>query len=353
MLDLLNTKLKELIFEVTDIHWSCTEPSLLASAGLDGNTHVWDIRDMRRPCQTYNTIVGAGHVRWSRDGQFLATAHEGDVKLWDARGDTCSPLSCVSVHMSRVHSVDWSYTHPDTLVTASNDCTVKFHTVAASKQVQTSTRHDNLSTSVPVWTARHTPFGDGLVTVLVPHFGAHDHSLFLWNNNNLSTPVHTFVGHKDVILDFEWRKCGTGSLDYQMVTWSRDQTLRMWNVDTDAQYRCGVDEDDLESLSNSSNGEDSDDQEDATEAVEAIYLNIDAKQEQQNNENIVHHVKKDPLIVKITESPVKEHSPESTLENTLQQEFALLETNLNFVQIVDRDLERRACRVIANTGHSR
>ena len=43
---------------------------------------------------------------------------------------------------------------------------------------------------------RFTPFGDGMVTVLVPHFGAHEHSLFLWNTKNLNTPVHTFVGHR-------------------------------------------------------------------------------------------------------------------------------------------------------------
>ena len=204
--------------------------------GLDGNTHVWDIRDLRRPSQSFNTIVGAGHVRWSRGGNYLATAHEGDVKLWDTRADT-SPLSCVSVHMSRVHSLDWSYAHVDTLVTASNDCTVKFHTINNNNQIISSPDYGNLTTSVPVWSARHTPFGDGLVTVLVPHFGAHDHSLFLWNNNNLSTPVHTFVGHRDVILDFEWRKYGGGALEYQMVTWCRDQTLRMWNVDTELAYR--------------------------------------------------------------------------------------------------------------------
>ena len=345
--------------QVTSLHWSCTEPPLLASAGLDGATHVWDIRDLRRPSQTYNTIVGAGHVRWSRDGQFLATAHEGDVKLWDARcprdeaGPGPGPLSCVSVHMSRVHSVDWSLAHPATLVTASSDCTVKFHSVTRAKQVQTSATQPSLTTSVPVWSARHTPFGDGLVTVLVPHFGAHDHSLFLWNNNNLSAPVHTFVGHRDVILDFEWRRCLSGerSGDYQMVTWARDQTLRMWTVDTDVQYRCGVDEDDLESLSASSDTEA--EEEAAVEAVETISVNKEKEvtSEVGASTPVVH--RKDPVLAKITESPVKEHSPESTLENTLQQEFALLETNLNFIQILDRDLDRRTCRVIANTGHSR
>ena len=37
-----------------------------------------------------------------------------------------------------------------------------------------------------------------MVTVLVPHFGAHEHSLFLWNTKNLNTPVHTYVGHRYV-----------------------------------------------------------------------------------------------------------------------------------------------------------
>jgi hypothetical protein len=35
-----------------------------------------------------------------------------------------------------------------------------------------------------------------MVTVLVPHFGAHEHSLFLWKTKNLTSPVHTFVGHR-------------------------------------------------------------------------------------------------------------------------------------------------------------
>ena len=118
----------------------------------------------------------------------------------------------------------------------------------------------------------------------------------------------------------------------------------MWTVDTDVQYRCGVDEDDLESLSASSDTEE--------EAVEAIFIN---KKDVVSSEADVTPVvqRRDPALAKITESPVKEHSPESTLENTLQQEFALLETNLNFIQILDRDLDRRTCRVIANTGHSR
>ena len=54
------------------------------------------------------------------------------------------------------------------------------------------------------------------------------------------------------------------------------------------------------------------------------------------------------------ESPVKEHSPETTVENTLQQEFALLDTSaFNFLSVTDLDMEKRMARVVATTAHSR
>lgn len=33
-----------------------------------------------------------------------------------------------------------------------------------------------------------------------------ENSLLLWNVFDLNTPVHTFVGHDDVVLEFQWRK---------------------------------------------------------------------------------------------------------------------------------------------------
>lgn len=137
-----------------------------------------------------------------------------------------------------------------------------------------------MKTAVPVWKAKYTPFGDGLGTVIgkkncpeiielvhqaslilavldrllpgiifwpilfiVPHLHRNDHSLFLWNYKHLDFPVHSFFGHKDVILDFDWKKSISADLqqDLQMVTWSRDSTLRIWTVELTTQYQCGVD----------------------------------------------------------------------------------------------------------------
>ena len=57
---------------------------------------------------------------------------------------------------------------------------------------------------------RYTPFGSGLATVIAPHLSHDaDHSLFLWDATCcLDYPLHCFFGHRDVILDFDWRKRG-------------------------------------------------------------------------------------------------------------------------------------------------
>ena len=125
-------------------------------------------------------------------------------------------------------------------------------------------------------------------------------------------------------------------MDYQMVTWSKDQSLRLWAPDQETQYRCGVDEEELdsESLSGESDEEACDALDQATEAFE--------EEGQAETEAVKKRVEFADICIlelrkgeKRLESPVKEHSP----ENTLQQEFALLDTsNFNFLNVTELDL---------------
>lgn len=101
-----------------------------------------------------------------------------------------------------------------------------------------------LTTNAPVWRARYTPFGNGLITVVVPQLRRGENSLLLWNTANRATPVHTFVGHKDVVLEFGWRKQKQGERDFQLVTWSKDQTLLVWRIEPFLQKLCGHESDD-------------------------------------------------------------------------------------------------------------
>lgn len=51
------------------------------------------------------------------------------------------------------------------------------------------------------------PFGEGLVTLTLPQMRrATENSLSLWNiSSPVSSQVNTFVGHSDVVLEFQWR----------------------------------------------------------------------------------------------------------------------------------------------------
>lgn len=87
-----------------------------------------------------------------------------------------------------------------------------------------------ITLSAPAWRARFTPFGDGIVTM--PQKKECD--LQLWNVSKLDAPVHSFVGHADLVREFVWRKevdTLTGETGYQLLTWSKDQHMRLWALD--------------------------------------------------------------------------------------------------------------------------
>lgn len=62
--------------------------------------------------------------------------------------------------------------------------------------------------SLTIMTSSHVtclqPFSSGLVTVMVPQL-RRENSLLLWSTLDLNSPVHAFVGHDDVVLEFQWR----------------------------------------------------------------------------------------------------------------------------------------------------
>ena len=99
----------------------------------------------------------------------------------------------------RINGLEMHPIFMNQFVTCSQDCRVKLHTLESSGKTEETV----LSTSVPIWKASYTPFGDGLATVVVPQLKDKNvNTLFLWHSADLGTPVHSFFGHKDVVLDF-------------------------------------------------------------------------------------------------------------------------------------------------------
>lgn len=76
--------------------------------------------------------------------------------------------------------------------------------------------------------------------MLVSSSDGGENSLLLWSNSkNSQSPVASFIGHTDVILDFAFRNDPENrSEDLEIFTWSRDQNFRVWKLDQELQRLC-------------------------------------------------------------------------------------------------------------------
>ncbi|XP_042204351.1 GATOR complex protein WDR59-like isoform X3 [Homarus americanus] len=221
---------------ITDLNWHRSDPNLLSTCSIDTFVYIWDTRETRKPISCLSAIAGASQVKWNKLNQnLLASGHDCDIRVWDNR-KTSQPVQYIAAHLSKIQGLDWSPNHENHLVTSSNDCTVKFFDITNPRKAE-----NFINTLSPVWRARYTPFGEGVVTVVVPQLRRGENSLLLWSVTDMSSPVHTFVGHSDVVLEFEWRQNTNNPGEHQLVTWARDYSLRIWKIDQQLQRLCGHD----------------------------------------------------------------------------------------------------------------
>lgn len=252
----------------------------------------------------YNFSAGATQVGFNRvSGNLLATAHDGDLRIWDQRKGSC-PIQYITAHLARIHGINWSHKQETHLTTASQDGTVKYFDIVNPRRAEKI-----ITTASPVWRARYTPFADGLITVIVPHLGRGENSLLLWNNSQQKKPICSFVGHTDVILDFAFRPNRSHSRNMELVTWSRDQTLRIWRIDEKLQKLCG------------------------SEKYEDDDLIMD---------DLTNHKSLDQNT----------EDTQSTASCSLQHEFSLLNTNIPHIDVEVLDpIKRNAMVRISANGH--
>jgi WD40 repeat protein len=158
---------------VSDLSWSPSDPMILATCSADTKIHLWDIRTPKSPVQTLcGFSSGATQIEWNKiDQASIATAHDGEVRVWDTRSSEKTPVVIITAHMQKINGIDWHPRRMYELVTCSEDKTVKLWNVTQPRTCQGS-----LTTGASVWRTKFTPFGNGLVTI------SHrlDNTLRLW-----------------------------------------------------------------------------------------------------------------------------------------------------------------------------
>ncbi|KAL6079591.1 GATOR complex protein wdr59, variant 2 [Balamuthia mandrillaris] len=209
---------------VLDLSWNFHDPNLLATCSADSNVHLWDTRIPKKAhrVQSLRPRAGVTQVKWNRNStHVLATASDNEVRIWDVRKER-APLNFITAHMSKIKCLDWSYIHENHLLTASQDLQVKVWDTSSPRQPIHTIR-----VTTPVTRARFAPFGDGIVTTAIRD----DHALNMWSLANAEI-VHSFAGHNDVVTAFDWRIVGPPEdRNFQLVSWSNDQNMKLWKVD--------------------------------------------------------------------------------------------------------------------------
>ena len=222
---------------ITDINFSAHHPDILATCAVDSFVHCWDLRHPARPAMTFcDWFAGATQVKWNRqDSHIIASSHDRYLRIWDDRKGAY-PLRSIEAHDTKIYGVDWNRTRSTGIVTCSLDKTIKFWDYANLDDLPERT----IRTCFPVWRARHTPFGWGLLAM--PQRGNND--LHLYDRRlgegqeqyvNLP-PVRRFEGHQDQVKEFLWRPRGDildgiDNREFHLVSWGTDRYLRMHPVD--------------------------------------------------------------------------------------------------------------------------
>ena len=230
---------------ITDINFSAYHPDILATCAVDSFVHCWDIRHPARPAMTFcDWFAGATQVKWNRqNSHILASSHDKILRIWDDRKGAY-PLRSMEAHATKIYGVDWDRLETKNVVTCSLDRTIKFWDYTKD----TDEPNHIIHTPFPVWRARHTPFGSGLLAM--PQRGDHDLHLYdrRFNDDedykNVTSTVHVFEGHDDQVKEFLWRPRGTvtSSIDdreFQLVSWGTDRMLRLHHVGDDKMAKVG------------------------------------------------------------------------------------------------------------------
>lgn len=223
---------------ITDINFSAHHPDIISTCAVDGYVNCWDLREPKRPVMTFvDWFAGATQVKWNRqDPHILASSHDRWLRIWDERKGA-HPLRSIEAHESKIYGVDWNRTRCTGIATCSLDKSIKFWDYSNNEDEPERI----IRTDFPVWRARHTPFGWGLLAM--PQNSPGDLHLFDRRRqeedlSDSATPaVKVFSGHGDSqVKEFLWRSRGDVSDDgidnreFQLVSWGDDKYLRLQHV---------------------------------------------------------------------------------------------------------------------------
>ncbi|KAI9719509.1 MAG: hypothetical protein M1828_006216 [Chrysothrix sp. TS-e1954] len=230
---------------ITDMNCSVFDPDLLATCSADTDILFWDLRIATKPhAKASAWRSGATQIKWNKKSpHVLASSHDRMLYIWDDR-KLSRPLRTLEAHSTKIYGIDWSPENESNIITCSLDNTIKFWNIncQAVDDHQHGPLDRVLRTSYPVWRARYTPFGKG---ILATPAGT-DCGMYLYDRRThrfadrdaSPAPVQSFGGHSRPVKEFLWRSRGAilngyDCRDFQLVSWGSDKKLCLHPMSAD------------------------------------------------------------------------------------------------------------------------
>ncbi|KAJ2648612.1 hypothetical protein IWW40_003798 [Coemansia sp. RSA 1250] len=208
---------------ITDIAWAPQMPSWIGTTSIDPVIKIWDVRRDQKPVWYFSRWEPADFLAFNNVHRHrLATAHRNKIAIWDIRYGSTPVMTLDDAHSDDISSISWHPTKEDVLVSSSQDGTVKRWSMEAGRP-QNDYVH---AFGHEVVGAEYLPFGEGLVV----RQRAPDNTVWLVRDDAQLAVVHQFAGHTGAVLGAQWRLQQRGRARNQLVTWGRDQVLRVWTV---------------------------------------------------------------------------------------------------------------------------
>lgn len=199
--------------------------SRIASGGNDKTLRLWDTSSGEELVVFRGHEDGVRSVVFSPDGSRIASgSFDGTARVWDAEIGGF-PL-VLNGHEEQVYSVAFS---PDgsRIASGSLDLTVRLWNTSTQEELAVLRGHtDN------IWSVAFSPDGSYIVS------GSYDNTVRIWDSST-GTQMHEFQvkdGVNSVVFspDGSQIASGSGNRYYSQVQgWAKDNTVRIWNVDTE------------------------------------------------------------------------------------------------------------------------
>ncbi|KAJ1730717.1 hypothetical protein LPJ61_002872 [Coemansia biformis] len=209
---------------ITDIAWAPQAPAWIGTASIDPIIKIWDVRRDQKPVWYFSKWEPADKIAFNNVHKHkLASAHRNCIAVWDIRFGSAPLMTLDDAHADDITSISWHPTQENTIVSASQDHTVKRWHVEFSHPTEEYAHQF----AHEVAAAEYLPFGEALlVTQRSP-----DNSMVVIRDDPELTIVHQFAGLTSAVLGSAWRsRCDAHRTRHQLVTWERDQIMRMWAV---------------------------------------------------------------------------------------------------------------------------